>query len=193
MNGIDTVAIAAKPLELRPIIYTSQAKLVNLQIEGDKETKQCFLKDSSFDPLTEQLIHFDLIGITEGHTISVDLPVVLKGQAKGVREGGVLQQNMHKVRVDCLPADLPEDLEIDVSDLAIGKALHIKDFSIPHLKFEAPPDTVIVSVVPPRVIKEDAPKETAEAATDATAAATATTAAATPAAMPEKGKKGKEK
>ena len=188
INGKESIPILAKPLDLRSIVYTSTTKIVNLQIEGENGSVECFLKQASFHPVTDKLIHFDLMGIISGKTISVDIPIVLKGQAKGVREGGMLLHVHHKLLVECLPKDLPDAVEIDVTELTIGKSVHIKDVLVPDVKFHLSPDTVLVSVVMPRVSKEDAKLAATADAAAATAAATAA-AAATPAPVAAKGKK----
>ena len=175
MKGESAIPVKAQPIALRPIVYTSETKIVDMQIEGESQTRPCFLKDVTFHPVTDKLLHFDLVGFVADKAISVDIPIVLKGQPVGVREGGILQHTLHRVHVHCLAKDLPTSLEIDVTKLALGKSIHIKDVSIENVTFNVPPESVIVSVVHPRVVKEETPQAAAAATTTAAPAAAAAT------------------
>ncbi len=150
-KGVDSIPILADPLTLRPIIYTSQTRIVNLKIEGQDGVKECVLKDVVFDPVTDQITHFDLYGIIRGQKLTVDIPVSLKGSPVGVREGGILQQIVHRLTVYCLPKYLPSSIELDISNLRIGDALLVRDVSLENVEIDLPDDAPIVSVVKPRV------------------------------------------
>jgi len=189
VKGSDAIPIVTQPLALRPLVYTSHSYMVNLSIEGEKEVRECFMKETIFDPVTEKIIHFDLVGVVSGQTITVEVPINFKGQPVGVREGGLLQHGIHKVKVDCLPKDLPDSIEVDISNLGIGKSIAVKNLNIEGVKFDVSPDTILVSVVHPRVIKEEAPTAAATAAAAATTAATATPVPAEKGKEKEKGKK----
>ncbi|ROL57794.1 50S ribosomal protein L25 [Bacteroidetes/Chlorobi group bacterium Naka2016] len=152
-KDIAPIPIVAEPKPLRPIVHTSETKIVRLQIEGEEKEYQCILKDVQIDPLKDTISHFDLFGIHEGSRLSVEVPIVLKGQPVGVREGGTLQQSLSKVRVKCLPDRIPTHFEIDISNLKIGKAIHISDIQSEGIEFELSPETVIVACIAPRVSK----------------------------------------
>jgi large subunit ribosomal protein L25 len=150
-KGEDAIPILADPKALKPIVYTSETKIVNLTIEDDNVVKDCVLKDVTFDPVTEALVHFDFQGIIADKKMTVEVPVVFKGQAIGVREGGVLQQVIHKLAINCLPKDIPNHIELDISSLKIGKSIFIKDLHADNFDFILSPDTLIVSIAVPRV------------------------------------------
>ena len=154
-KGDEPIAILSDPLSLRPIVYTSQTRIVDLEIEGQPDTRECVIKDVVFDPVTDKIIHFDLLGVIRGQKLSIEIPVVLKGQAIGVREGGISQHTLHRVVVTCLPKHLPNSIEVDISELKIGDSVSLKDIEIENVEFDVPMDTKIVSVVPPRVSSDD--------------------------------------
>ncbi|MCX7909380.1 MAG: 50S ribosomal protein L25 [Ignavibacteria bacterium] len=143
------IVVEAKPL--KPIVHTTETKIVRLQIEGEDKEYKCILKDIQIDPIKDTISHFDLFGIHEGTRLTVEVPIVLKGQAIGVKEGGTLQQSLSKVKVKCLPDRIPSHFEIDISNLKIGKAIHIADIQGEGIEFELSPETVIVACLAPRV------------------------------------------
>jgi len=146
---------------LNPLVFTAKTHLIGLELEG-KEESECILKDVQFDPVTDRVIHFDLIGLTKGETIEVEVPVKIIGSAIGIKDGGILQQVLHKVQVECLPKDIPDHIEVEVTNLKIGASVHIKDLQLEAIKFTNLPDSVIVSVTHPKVEKEPVAGETAE-------------------------------
>lgn len=148
LHGAQPIPIAVHPLAMRPIVYTKDAKLVRLQVEG--ASHDCILKDISFDPVTDRIVHFDLQGVSADAEIEVEVPVVLHGQAVGVRDGGVLEFVLHKIRLACLPANMPEHVDVNISGLGINSALHISEISVPNARILDRPEAVIVTVVPPR-------------------------------------------
>ncbi|MDQ1265624.1 MAG: large subunit ribosomal protein [Bacteroidota bacterium] len=147
----DPVAIAATPLALRNIVHTRISKIVNLQIDGSEEQLRCILKDVTFDPVTDKMTHFDLMGIKRGQKFTMEFPITTKGLSIGERMGGMVLNNMRKVQITCFPRHIPEAIEIDITNLNIGQSVHIRDLQIENVEFTAPPESVVVSVVPPRV------------------------------------------
>ena len=114
------------------------------------------------------MTHFDLLGVVEGQKLNVEIPFKLTGQSIGVRNGGKMQHVLHKVKVTCLPKDLVESIEVDITNLKLGQSVAIKDLSgLEELEFGISTDTVICHVARPRVggaddLDEETP-ETAEA------------------------------
>ena len=150
-KGEDNVYLEADPLDLRPVVYTSLTRIVELQIEGEEDVRRCVLKDTDFDPITENLLHFDLLGIKAGQELTVEIPIDLQGTPKGFQEGGLLSQSLYGASVTCLPKDLPESIELDISELALGDSIHISDIDIPNVEFNLPEDAIICTIVKPRV------------------------------------------
>ena len=155
LEGVDNIPILVETLAMRPIVFTGQTKIVNLEVEGDEETRECVLKDVAFDPVTDLITHFDLIGIVRGQLFSVDVPILLKGTAIGTTEGGIIQHTIHKITINVLPRNMPSSINVDITDLSIGDSVFVRDLDVPNVEFDLSPDTAVVSCVPPRVIKED--------------------------------------
>ena len=154
-KGKEPIAIATTFKQIRPAVYTSDTHIITLKVEG-AGVMDCVLKDVEFDPVTEEIVHFDLLGIIEGQTLHVEVPIVLKGVSKGVTiAGGILEHLMHKVQIECLPASLPEHIDVDISGLEVGKSIHIGDLKVPGVKFMVNPTASIVAIHPKRG-KDDA-------------------------------------
>lgn len=156
------IAIETPELSLKPLVYTSETHLVNLKIEG-KEDFTCVVKDVQFDPVTDKIIHFDLMGININEKIEIEVPVLYTGTPVGVRDGGIVQHNLHKLLVECFPNEIPDKLEVNISELKIGSSIHVEDLSFEKVAIVTSPDTVVVSVVAPRAEKVETPAEEGEA------------------------------
>jgi large subunit ribosomal protein L25 len=124
--------------------------VVELEIEGEA-SRQCILKEVKFDPITDEILHFDLLGLTPGTKIIVNIPITLVGQAVGVRNGGLLNHVLRKVKVRCLPKDLVETIEVDISKLKIGKLIKLDEINLGDLEVVVKGNAVIASVSRPRV------------------------------------------
>jgi len=161
-HGDQNLHIQVLATRLAPLVFTSKTNIIDLQIEN-QSSKKCIVRDVQFDPVTDLPIHFDLQGLREGEQLTIDVPVVLVGGVpKGVREtGGRLQHLMHKVRVLCLPRNIPEKIEINVADLEIHMSVHIRDLNVPDVEFLDSEEQTIVAVLPPTVVKEPTPEEAA--------------------------------
>ncbi len=155
-KGVEPIPVFVSEKALKPIVFTSETHIINLKIDDGEELKS-ILKNVQFDPVTDRVVHFDLLGISADQEIEIDVPIMFEGQAKGVKEGGIVQQTLHKVTVSCLPADIPQHITINVSDLALGDSIHVRNLAIDKVKFLQNPEVIIVSVVVPRAAVEAAP------------------------------------
>lgn len=152
-HGKTNVPVTVPEKALKPLYKTSAANIINMKLD-DGSSYKCILKDIDFDPLTERPIHFDLYGINENEALTIEVPVVLTGGTpQGVKEGGILQHILHKLRVSCLPKDIPDHIEINVATLAINKSIHVADMKIPNVTIVENAKTAIVAVVPPVIEK----------------------------------------
>jgi large subunit ribosomal protein L25 len=161
-HGEENIPLQVPKLSLDPLIYTSETHVIELRLKDG--TKKAILRDVQFDPVTDRPIHFDLQGLREDEAVTIEVPVVLTGGIPiGVREGGLLQHIMHKVRVSCLPKDIPGKIEVNVSQLSINRAIHVRELSVPNVSILEAPEDSVVAVVPPTVQKEAAPAAEVEA------------------------------
>lgn len=148
-HGEEPIAIAVHELALRPLIYTTESHLVRMRLDDGSE-KSCMLKDISFDPITDRPTHFDLQGVAANEAIRVEVPVVLTGNSVGQRNGGVVDLVLHKLEIECMPADLPEHIEVDITNVDVNQSLHVSDLSIPNVTFITHSDLAVVTITPQR-------------------------------------------
>ncbi len=155
----------------------SESTIVKLLIDG-KET-ECFIKDRQLDWLKGKLVHVDFFEVESGVSIRLKVSIHLIGTPVGVREGGILENPVHEVEVECLPKDLPSHFDIDVSELHANHSIHVRDIKrTDGVKILSSADQVVALV---KFAKADAAAE-APAATTAEAGATPAAGAAAPAA-----------
>lgn len=148
-HGEEPIPVAAHELALRPLIRTSESHLVRMRLDDGVE-KTCILKDISFDPITDRPVHFDLQGVSADETIAVEVPVNLVGQSIGQRDGGIVEFLLHKIEIECLPQDLPDHINVDISNLGIGESIHVSDLTIEKGSFLTGGDVAVVAVATPR-------------------------------------------
>lgn len=149
----DPVHFTVPTLVIRPVIFTSEAKLVRLTV-GEDGALDCILKDVTFDPVTDAIVHVDFHGVSAGEKIVVDIPVHLVGNAEGIKFGGLLEHNMHKLSVRVDPHSMPEHINVDVTDLKVGMSIHVSELVLPGLELLDRPETVVVACVAPKVATE---------------------------------------
>lgn len=157
-HGQKSIPISLPELTLQPLFKTSATHIISLSL-SDGSTHTCILRDVQFDPVTDDPVHFDLFGINADEELTIEVPVVLRGTPKGVKDGGTIQHVLHRIRVSCLPKHIPDHLEINIEALEINTSIHVSDVSIPDVKILENEDSTVVAVVPPTVIKEAAPTE----------------------------------
>lgn len=149
-KGEDAVPIATDPLALRPVVYTPMTKIIKLTIDGN-DPIDAVLKDINFDPVTDEIRHFDLLGVKPDHKITVYVPIKFVGQSKGVMAGGVFKPVMRRLKLTCLPEDLPDYIEADISELDQGQKMTLDKLRTDKLEFAIKSNPVVCQVGRPRV------------------------------------------
>jgi len=137
--------------------YRLESTVINLKVKDDKKQKAitCLVKEIQHDPVVGDVVHIDFNEISLTKSIKVNVPVVTKGEPIGVKqEGGSLEHILWEIEIECLPTDIPKEIEVDVSQLKMGEAIHIKDINFPpKVKVLNSPEAIVVSVTAP--IKEE--------------------------------------
>ena len=161
-KGTEPTMLAVNPAALKQALSTEAGENTLLELtfnDGSKETKKLsLLRDIQYDFLTSKPIHFDFQALDINKRITVNVPVKIVGKAKGIKEGGILEEILRDIPVECLPKDIPNSFEIDVTDLDIGHSIHVRalkvseDFNI--LKDD---DETIVTILAPKLEVEAAP------------------------------------
>ena len=141
------------------ILMGHESALVDITFDG-KLNKKCVIRDLQFDPLTNKPIHIDLMGIRMTEKLSVTVPVHLIGTPEGVKTGGgVLQHQTREIEIQCLPSDIPEFIEIDISNLEIGDGAFVSDITIENVEILSDNELVIANVIAPRLVEEEVSEE----------------------------------
>jgi large subunit ribosomal protein L25 len=177
--------IAVDPKEFHRILHSDSGvnTLISLKVDGAEESTRVLVREYQLDPITNALLHADFYRVAMDKVLTVTVPIDLRGEAQGVKvQGGVVDFVHREVEVECLPADIPDEIVVDISALMIGEALRVRDLpQSDRWKTISEPDMMIVHVVAPR----------AEAAPTEEEAAAAATAVPEAQAEPEVIKKGK--
>jgi large subunit ribosomal protein L25 len=174
------VAIALDHSELQQRIYAGRFLTSIYDIEIDGKKHRVIPRDYQLDPVKDQPVHVDFLRVGEGKTIRVAIAVrVINADASpGVKRGGAVNIVTHSLDISCLPEDIPEAIDVDISGLEINYSKHLRDVNLPaNVKVFAPEDMTLVTVVPPSGYAEEL-KAAAEAAAAPAAAAGAAPAAA---------------
>ena len=127
---------------------------INLEI-ADHGTENVMVKEIQRDPVSNQLLHTDLLRISMDEPITSAVSITLVGSAPGIQEGGILEFPHRQLTLHCLPTLLPEEIEVDINELDIDDRLSVSDISVPEgIEVLDDPNTRIVAVVPPRIEEE---------------------------------------
>lgn len=126
-------------------VLNTEAKMVNLKWNGSEEI--ALIKDVQFDTFGRKILHVDFVRIALTEKITTHVPVVLYGTSQGVKEGGILDHALKEIEIECLPTEIPKNIRINISELAIGNTIHISDLELPaNVKVLGNPDAIVVSV-----------------------------------------------
>ena len=171
-GGEAPIHFSAPKLAFKGLVYTAEAKTAKVTV-GDT-TVEAVIQDLQFHPVTDQLIHIDFIQLVEGKPVTMDIPVVLHGQALGVLNGGKLKSVLRKLSLRAVPGQLPESIDLDINDLRIGKSIRVSDVKSKGFEILNASTAVIVTVQKARgAVDEDEDEEGAEEGAEATAEAAA--------------------
>ncbi len=129
---------------LKPLIFTPNVYIISLNIDGTKQ--EAILQDIQFHPVSDRILHIDLLQISNDKPIIIEIPVVLTGLAEGVKAGGRLSQEQRKLRVKGLPANLPDTLDIKVDHLKLGDTVQVGSLSFDNLEMLNAKNSVIAAV-----------------------------------------------
>jgi large subunit ribosomal protein L25 len=162
-RGRESVPLSVEPKVVADILYSEsgQNTIFSLSVDGVQQTN-AMVKDYQLDPVKGKLIHTDFIQIAMDRLLEVSVNVELVGEAEGVKSGGLLDFVTRSIDLECLPTDIPDSIEVDVSRLKINDYIRVKNIEFdPKIKVLTEPEVVIVTISPP--LKEAEPVEAAPA------------------------------
>ena len=168
----DNLSFSVCPDNLNDILTAKgQNALIDLNLEGNKKRK-VILKEFQSHPLKERWVHVDFLEVDVTKTVKVSVNVHLIGKSAGEKMGGLVNQVLKSIHVECLPVDIPQSVDLDVTAVELGQVLHVSDLSLPDkVKILHQPNEVILSVQLEKVKEEETTEdeELAESETEATA------------------------
>ena len=143
-GGAETLNFSAEERSFKGLVYTPDAHTVSIEVDG--QTIPAVLQDIQFHPITDKILHADFYQLADDKPVVMEVPVRLTGRAKGVVSGGVLRQSFRKLKLKALPANLPDEIVVDVTPLKIGNKLYVGDIKTDGFTFMHPDNAVVVAV-----------------------------------------------
>ena len=144
-GGNQAVHFSAEVIAFKNLVYTPNAHTVVIEL-GNGKTFNAVLQDIQVHPVSDKILHIDFFQIHDDKEITIEVPVKIIGNSKGVMAGGVLRLNQRKLKVKALPANLPDFIETDISELEMGNKLYITKLHSDAYKFLHPDNTVVCQV-----------------------------------------------
>jgi len=196
-HSLESQALQCDTVELKKIITRAgETRLISLEVEGDNEPKSVFLREVQRDAFGIQLLHVDFYQVRMEEKMEVDVPIVLVGEAPAMKgKGRMLSHGITELSIECLPAKVPPQIEVDISVLEeLEQSIQVKDIILdPDITVHADPEQLVVKVTEVQVVAEEevvvAEEEGAEVEAEAEAGAKAEGAPEKPSAEAASGKK----
>ena len=160
-GGAQEVNFYASAKAFKPLVYTGEFQIAEVNVDG--KTYKCILKDLQFDKVTDALIHLDLLELVDDKKVVATLPLKFVGTSVGVKEGGKLVIKIKSLKVKALPKDLVENINVDITNLALNANIRVEDVKAQGIEILNSPRIPIASVVMTRQLKQEeatAAKET---------------------------------
>jgi large subunit ribosomal protein L25 len=151
-GGKEQVHFAIDAPALRDLVYTPEVNFAELEIAGKKYN--AVMQDIQFHPLTEKIQHIDFLQLFDDKAVTLEVPVKLTGTSPGVKEGGKLVQKLRKLKVNALPKDLPQFVEVSIESLTVGKSIRVRDLITDKYAITNVMEDTVVSVIMSRALKQ---------------------------------------
>ena len=159
-SGDKPVLLLIEERELLGIIASGNV-IINMKMNDD-EAKKVVIKEVQIHPVTDKILHVDLMGIRMDKEIELQIPIHFEGIPEGVKLGGLQQSTLRELTLRGLPGDIPEVININVEELDIGDSIHVHEISLPKITIVTEAELAIVSVVTPKIVEEVVPEEELE-------------------------------
>jgi len=153
----ENLILKVKNDELSKLLSAKSHGLIDLEIDDGKEkvSRLAVIKDLQYNSLKRQIVHVDFYGVTLKEKLTLEVDIELVGEPIGVEEGGILQVELRKVEIECLPSQVPDSLKADLSSLKVGDHISVGDMEIPEgVEVLTEPDRLVAAVVLPTKIEE---------------------------------------
>jgi large subunit ribosomal protein L25 len=182
-HGVEPIAIQLSGQDLLHFFHSTRGSAAVVDLEIDGTTHLAIPREVQRDHLHNRYVHIDFLAVRRDEKVKISVEVHELGEAPGVRAGGVIEHHLREVEIECLPGDVPEQIEADISPLEIGDMIRVGDIAPPKgVTILTDPDTPVISVITPAALRTEAelglPGEEVEAAPEAEAEAEAEAPAA---------------
>lgn len=157
-SSLDPTPLLVNAKEMWHALHTEAGANVLITLQLDQATKFLTMaREIQKHPIKGTLLHVDFVNIARDVKISADVPIHVIGEARGVKEGGQLDQHIHELKLEALPTDVPSSIEIDISDLGIGDTLRVSDIAAPQgADIQNDPEEVVLAVIETMMMKVEA-------------------------------------
>jgi large subunit ribosomal protein L25 len=155
-DKVGAIPIAVEPKPLMRILHSESGANTLITLKLDGESAKVMLREYQLDPITHHLLHADFYRVAMDKAITVTVPIQLKGEAPGVKQQGGLLDFVHReIQIECLPGDIPESIEVDISNLSLNGSIRLRDL-VESMKWKpvSEPDIMLVHVVAPKAEAE---------------------------------------
>lgn len=151
-GGKTQIHFSVSATDLKDLVYTPDVQFVDLEVEGVKA--HAIVQEIQFHPLTDLPLHVDFLELDEKKVVVMEIPVKLTGTSPGVKTGGKLVQKLRKLRVKALPKDMPQNVEVSIATLEVGKSIGVDELKFKDFTIMNNADDTIVSVTMSRALKQ---------------------------------------
>ena len=153
-EGKEGIPISIPQKSFLKIYKKSIGEMAFFDISVNNKKIKTIIKEKQIHPVSREILHIDFLELHKGREITLEVPIKIIGDAPGIHEGGLLEVIVRKIEISCLPKDVPEEIQVDVSKLNIGDAIHFSQITLENMRTKLPEDTTIVAVRAPRKIEE---------------------------------------
>ena len=156
-QGVEPVALSVDSREMFHILHGAAGAnaLVDLVVDGNEHL--VLAREIQRDHIHNKLIHIDFLAVSRTQLITVNVPVIETGEAAGVKEGGVVEHHLREIAVECFPQDVPDHIEIDITEVTLGDMIHVSDLVAPEgVTILTSLEDAVLSIITPAVLRTEA-------------------------------------
>jgi len=167
-EGKEGIKISLEKIPFMKLYKNTIGEMSFFKITVDGKEYNTIIKDRQIHPVSREYMHIDFLELHKGSTLTLEVPMNYVGEPKGVSTGGVLDVIIRKLEVNCLPENIPQDIEVDISNLDIGDSIHLGDIELKNMETRMSDTTTLVAVRMPREEEKEEVSEEGEVSEDLT-------------------------
>jgi large subunit ribosomal protein L25 len=156
-QGIDATPLTVDARDLQHLLHSGAGSnvLVDVVVEGEEHL--AIPREIQRDHIHSKFVHVDFLAVSRTQTITVSVPVIEIGEAVGIKEGGVVEHHLRELQVECLPQDVPDQIEVDITEIELGGMVHVRDIQVPAgVTILTNEEDAVLSIITPAVLRVDA-------------------------------------